>query len=88
RVTMPNGTSTVSVVERGLVSGGWSTISLYSGARAQQPGFCLSGDKVGLWFTLSRLREREGPAAEGGGKVRVFFLLLAAGPKEDPHRCD
>jgi hypothetical protein len=22
------------------------------------------------------LREREGPAAEGGGKVRVFFLLL------------
>jgi hypothetical protein len=22
------------------------------------------------------LRERKGPAAEGGGKVRVFFLLL------------
>jgi hypothetical protein len=28
-------------------------------------------------FFLSRLRERKGPAAEGGGKVRVFFLLLS-----------
>jgi hypothetical protein len=37
---------------------------------------------------LSRLRERKGPAAKGGGKVRVFFLLLASTAwkkKEDPH---
>jgi len=27
--------------------------------------------------SLSRSREREGPAADGGGKVRVFFLLLS-----------
>jgi hypothetical protein len=31
---MPNGTSTLSVVERGLAWGGWSTIPLYRGARA------------------------------------------------------
>jgi hypothetical protein len=34
------------------------------------------------------LREREGPAAEGGGRVRVFFLLLGTAAwkkKEDPH---
>jgi hypothetical protein len=35
------------------------------------------------------MREREGPAAEGGGKVRVFFLLFGAPTawkkEEDPH---
>jgi hypothetical protein len=35
---------------------------------------------------LSRLRERKGPAAEGGGKVRVFFLLFGFGRTEEERR--
>ena len=67
RVTMPNGISTPNVVERGLVSGGCSTIRLYSGARAQQPGFCLLGEKVSLSIVvLSPLPL----AGEGGARRR------------------
>jgi hypothetical protein len=41
----------------------------------------------GICEPLSRVREREGPAAEGGGKVRVFFFNSAYAwkKKEDPH---